>query len=162
MTGTTGVIRFMVAALFAAVLLSGVAAPGQAFAQERPAANAAQGKASLEVVVVRADKSSQVDPSLKELQRQLGFSGFTGFKLVSEESVKLAAGQESAVAGGVGFKLKTTLLDHDGAVARARIQVLKAAESRLDTTVRLQKGKAFIVKGPKVEGGAMIYVITYE
>lgn len=145
--------------------------PGAALAQDGPvqpakysqqAAGQQQGKATLDIVVVRADKSGKVAPSLKELERQLSFTGFTGFKVVSQDSMKLGKGQESSVAGGAGYKLKTELIGHDGERARVRVQILKGAETRVDTTVRLPKGKAFTVKGPKVEGGAMVYVITYR
>ena len=137
--------------------------PARYAPQDAPAAKAAQGKATLDVVVVRADRSGRVEPRLKELERQLSFTGFTGFRTVSEQSLKLGKGQADTVPGGAGYKLKTELLSQDGDKARVRMQILKGAEARVDTTVRLPKGKAFTVKGPKVkDGGAMIYVITYR
>ncbi len=128
-----------------------------------PSAQANQGKATLELVVVRADKSGKVDPALKELARQLSGMGLTGFSTVSQQSIKLGKGQADTVPGGAGYKLKTELVSYDDAKARVRVQIFKGSESRMDTTVRLPKGKAFTVKGPKVkDGGAMIYLITYR
>ena len=168
MTGNTNALcRSRAWTWLGVAMLFGAFASGDAMAQERPApkapaAQADQGKALLELVVVRADASGQVDPALKELQRQLSFTGFTGFKTVSTETLRMSKAQEASLAGGPGYKLKLTLVEHDGATARARIQVLKGTESRMDSTVRLYKDKAFTIKGPKVEGGAMIYLITYE
>jgi hypothetical protein len=153
------------------VLVGLLALPMAASAQDRPVrpanysaqgAGQQQGKATLDVVVVRADKSGVVAPGLKQLERQLSFTGFTGFKVVSEEAVRLGKGQESSVSGGAGYKLNTELVSFDDDYARVRVQILKGSESRVDTTVRLLKNKAFTVKGPKVDGGAMVYVITYK
>ena len=49
-----------------------------------------------------------------------------------------------------------------GKKASVRLQILRGAEARVDTTVMLPAGRAFTVKGPKVDGGAMIYVMTYR
>jgi len=122
-----------------------------------------QGKAQVEVLVVQADKSGKVDPRLKSLQRQLSFTNYTGFKVVSEDSVKLAKGQSDTVSGGPGYKVKLKLVSLQGSKASVRLQILRGSESRVDTTVKLPEGRAFTVKGPKVKGGgAMIYVMTYR
>jgi len=134
--------------------------PVQAVRHMEPAAN--PGKADVAVLVVKADKSGKVDPRLKSLQRQLSFTNYTGFKVVSEDAVKLSKGQSDTVSGGPGYKVKLKLVSVDGSKASVRLQILRGSESRLDTTVKLPEGRAFTVKGPKVDGGAMIYVMTYR
>lgn len=128
----------------------------------QPQAGPQQGKAQVDVMVVKADQSGQVDPRLKSLQRQLSFTNFTGFSVVSEDAVKLAKGESGTVSGGPGYKVKLKLVDIEANRASVRAQVLRGQESRLDTTVKLPSGRAFIVKGPKVQGGALIYVMTYR
>lgn len=180
MTGNTqqrawtrrGWLRCFGALALAGAVLAGTAAPSDALANpnrpvryappEGPSATANQGKAVVSVVVVKADKSGKVDPNLKSLERQLSSFGLTGFKTVSQESMKLGKGQSDTIPGGAGRKLKATMVSHDGEKARVRLQLLKGSESKLDTTVRLHKGKAFIVKGPKVPDGAMVYLVTYK
>ncbi len=167
MTATGNVmVRSLMALCLGAALMS-PAAP--AFAQARPVpvkheqpAGAQQTKAQVEVMVVKADKSGKVDPRLKSLQRQLSFTNFTGFEVVSEDSVKLSKGQSDTVPGGPGYKVKLKLVSLEASRASVRLQILRGQESRVDTTVKLPSGRAFIVKGPKVNGGALIYVMTYR
>lgn len=168
MSATGNLFRRVGAAFVVASGLALVATP--AFAQDRPVpvrhmqpqGGQQQGKAQVDVMVVKADKTGRVDPRLKSLQRQLSFTNFTGFSVVSEDSVKLAKGQSDTVSGGPGYKVKLKLVNIENNRASVRAQVLRGQESRLDTTVKLPSGRAFIVKGPKVQGGALIYVMTYR
>jgi hypothetical protein len=165
MTPTRSSLAARVAGLLMGAALVLPASP--ALAQERPVAvrhmaPQQQGKAQVELMVVKADSSGKVDPRLKSLQRQLSFTNFTGFSVLSEDSVKLAKGQSDTVAGGPGYKVKLKLVSQEQARASVRLQVLRGSESRVDTTVKLPSGRAFIVKGPKVNGGALIYVMTYR
>ena len=136
--------------------------PGVQAVKHMEPQGANQGKAAIDVLIVRADKSGKVDPRLKSLQRQLSFTNFTGFKVVSEDAVKLSKGQSDTVPGGAGYKVKLKLVKFEGKKASVRLQILRGAEARVDTTVMLPAGRAFTVKGPKVDGGAMIYVMTYR
>ncbi len=162
-------LRWVGALALGGAMVLGTAAPTAAranpnmpvrYAPTEAPAKAPQGRAALSVKVVKADASGKVDPSLKDLQRQLSF---TGFSMVSEHALKLGQGQSDTIpGGGPTYKLKTELVGHDAEKARVRIQIFKGSESRADTTVRLMKDKAFIVKGPKLSDGAIFYLIEYN
>ena len=146
-----------------AVLVAAVALPGLAFAQGRPsepipAAAPAVGPVSVDVMCVRATKSNdRVDPELKPLLKQLSFTGFTGFDLVSHNTDALSVGEEANFAIEGGRRLKVQLIDRDETAARMRLRLIGADGTKvLDTTVAVHRNRTFMVAGPRVGEDVLI------
>lgn len=127
-----------------------------------PAAPAAAGPVSVQVMCVRGTKSNdRVDPELKPMLKQLAFIDYTGFDLLSDSTVSLAVGADSTFAIEGGRKVKVELLDRDDMVARLRVRMFNSeGEKALDTTVSVHRNRSFMVAGPRVGDDVLIMPIT--
>lgn len=166
-TGATMISRMaryarVVGAALALMAAGAFIAPEVAMAQQRPAAQNQAGKVDLEVMVVHATNNGTVDPRLRDLQRQLEVMRFTGFKVLATSSDSLGEGQSSTVNVAGGRKLKVRLIEKDARKARVRIELYKGSDKKLDTTVTIPRDRAFLVMGPKHEGGTLIFPITVD
>ncbi|HHO49867.1 MAG TPA: hypothetical protein ENK18_03115 [Deltaproteobacteria bacterium] len=131
-----------------------------AHAQSGPRPEEAAGKVRVEVMVVHATHSGRVDPRLRNLQRQLDHTRYTGFEVISTSSDSLSPGQLSVVSVAGGRKVKIRLIERNNQQARVRIELYKGNEKKLDTTVSIPRNRTFLVAGPKFEGGVLIFPIT--
>ena len=120
----------------------------------------ATGKVQVDVMVVHATNSGQVDPRLQDLQRQLDHTRYTGFEVLSTSSEDLGQGQVANVTVVGGRKVKVRLIERTERQARVRIELYKGNEKKLDTTVSIPRGRTFLVAGPKYEEGVLIFPIT--
>ncbi len=118
------------------------------------------GKVDVEVMIVHATNSGRVDPKLEALKRQLNFTKYSGFELISAHPAALAAGQESSVNIVGGRKLKVTMLERNADSAKVRIRLSKSSDVLLDTTVRIHRNRVFTVAGPKHDGGVLIFPVS--
>jgi len=126
----------------------------------RPAANS---KARVEVMVVHATNGgTQVDPRLRDLQRQLDQMRFTGFSVLTTDTDGIAPGQVVTMNVAGGRKLKLRLISKDARQARVRIELFKGSDKKLDTTVSIPRNRTFVVGGPKFQEGVLIFPITVK
>lgn len=150
---------------------------GSAFAQSRPPvptdprppvatlpmpAAPVAGPVSVEVRCIRGtNANSTIDPELKELSRTLAYTRYTGFDLIDTHSDALAIGDEAIFPIQGGRKLKIQLIDRDETAARLRLRLVGADGSyQLDTTVRIQRNKTFMVMGPHLGDDVLILPVT--
>ncbi len=149
-----------------AVLVVAVALPGMAFAQGRPPdppiTAPVAGPVSVDVMCVKATKTNdRVDPELKPLIKQLSFTSYTGFDLISHNADTLAVGEEATFAIEGGRRLKVQLIDRDETAARLRLRLFGADGTKvLDTTVAVHRNRTFMVAGPKVGEDVLIIPVT--
>jgi hypothetical protein len=159
-TGTFG--KMMVGALVL-LLAAPMALPTSAFAEPpaRPGAAAApQGaRVRIEVLSVHATSSGPVDPRLRDLQKQLP-KMFTGFKLLSTHTDQVGVNQSTAFPLEGGRRMKITLLERGEQNARARIEVFKDDEKKVDTTVTIPRGEAFIMMGFAYQEGKLVFPVS--
>ncbi len=102
-----------------------------------------------------------MDPQLRELQRQLDHTRYTGFKVLSTSTDGRAPGQAPMVVTVEGGrKVKVRLIERSGNQSRVRIELYKGGERKLDTTVSIPRNRTFLVAGPKFDGGVLIFPIS--
>ncbi|MEO0605477.1 MAG: hypothetical protein AAF211_28865 [Myxococcota bacterium] len=118
------------------------------------------GKVEVSVMVVHATDKGEVDPRLEPLKRQLEIMRFEGFKLLSHDRDKLSDGQATTVSVVGGSKVRVKLIDRTNAQARVRIELYRDNDKRLDTTVRINRNRTFLVGGPKHQEGVLVFPIT--
>jgi hypothetical protein len=155
----------LVAGLFAGVL--GVGDAARAAPPERPAAGArgeqpGPNRARIEVKVVRATATGEMDPRLQDIAKELrsNFPQFQGFQLQSSHGDVLGANQDTSFTFDGGRKATITLLSRDDARARVRIELFnRVGERQVDTTVWIPKGKMFPV-GVKAEDGRLLLPVS--
>jgi len=122
--------------------------------QDNPA-----GRAHVDLMVVYANHSGQVDPRAAKLKTTFGSMGFTGFQVLSTHDAQLSAGQDTSVNVEGGQKVQLTLVSRTDALVKVRIQVSRNGQKVLDTTASSPPGKALNVGGTNYQDGKLVFVI---
>ena len=156
--------RILLVGLLAVGITLGLGAPAASLAQPsdkvQRSPEPTSGKVEVSVMVVHATDKGEVDPRLESLKRQFEIMRFQGFKLLSHDREELADGQSMTVNMVGGNKVRIKLLDRTNAQARVRIELYRDNDKRLDTTVRINRNRIFLVGGPKHEDGVLVFPIT--
>jgi hypothetical protein len=109
-----------------------------------------------------SNAGSGVDPSLRDLHRELGsLFSFTSYRLMREETLNLSLNQPASISAHEGrIILQITLVGLHRGVAEARIKVVREGMEILNTQVRLFPGRTVLVGGPRhLRGGVVIYAL---
>jgi hypothetical protein len=122
------------------------------------------GRSTVTVMVVHANHSGRIDPRLSDpaLRRQLATMGYNGAQVLSSSSSQLAPTQSTSVNVEGGRKIQVTLAASNAEQSRMRVEVFKGGEKKLDTTVTVKAGRAFVVAGTPYQGGVLLFPITVE
>ncbi len=137
--------------------------PVIAWADPVPAPRAAGvQKAPLRLMVVHANHSGSVDPRVADIARRFQDRGFTGFKLLSDQSQTLALGQAGGFSVEGNRRVQATVIELAAATAKVRIQTFAGGEKQFDTTVTLTRDKAFLMAGSSYLDGKLIFAITVD
>lgn len=160
-------IRFL---SFCAVLATALMlAPSDAHAQARPrtptqvqpATHApVAGKVSIKVQVIHANNSGHVDPQLKSVEDHLKFTRFSGFELLQTHDAKLSTNQDQTFQVAGGRRLKVKVVGQDSRAAKIRVQMTNDAGKVMDTTVSINRNRAFMLAGPDFKDGKLVLPIT--
>jgi hypothetical protein len=109
-----------------------------------------------------SDDSSGVDPSLRDLHKELGsLFNFKSYRLMRDETLNLSLNQPVSISSRDGtIILETTLVGLQKGVAEVRIKVVRDKSEILNTQIRLFPGRTVIVGGPRHRrGGVVIYAL---
>ncbi len=109
-----------------------------------------------------SDAASGVDPSLRDLHKELGsLFSFTSYRLMKEETVNLSLKQPASFSYREGrIILEVTLVGLQRGVAEVKIRVVREGSEVLNTQVRLFPGRTVLVGGPRhTRGGVVIYAL---
>jgi hypothetical protein len=109
-----------------------------------------------------SDDGSGVDPSLRDLHKELGsLFSFNSYRLMKEETLNLSLNQPVSISSRDGtIILETTLVGLHKGVAEVKIRVVRDKSEVLNTQVRLFPGRTVLVGGPKHRrGGVVIYAL---
>lgn len=109
-----------------------------------------------------SDAGSGVDPSLRDLHKELGsLFSFTSYRLMREETLNLSLNQPASISSREGrIILETTLVGLHRGVAEVKIRVVREGSEILNTQVRLFPGRTVLVGGPRhTRGGVVIYAL---
>lgn len=146
--------------------LSMAAFPATAFGQsprqaQVTASDEARGKVRIDALVVHASNDSQrVDPRLQGLQSKMARMGYTGFEVLDAHTDTISPGQTATVSVVGGRRLRVGFIERDARNAKVRIQLFHGSDKKLDTTVTMPRDRAFVVAGPKYQGGILLFPIT--
>ena len=126
-----------------------------------PAADVTAGKVEVVVSVVFATNAhNRVDPRLNQLTRHLSHLSYTGYELLSAESLALSKDKAQSFQLEGGRKLTVTLLARDDTKARLRVEIAGGSGKLLDTTLSVNRNGTFIVAGPKHKDGILVLPLT--
>lgn len=118
------------------------------------------GRVRIEVLTVYANHSGQVDPRLREIQRQLSTQPFTGFQLLSTHDDQLGGGQSASFPVEGGRRMRVTLEGRNEDRAKIRIELYKGDEKKVDTTVWVQRNRYFMFGGFPYQDGKLFVPVT--
>jgi hypothetical protein len=124
--------------------------------------DAPTGRAKVEVMVVYANKSGQVDPRAADVQRQLSSLGFTGCQVLSTHDAQLGPNQETTFNAVGGRRVQLTLNSRTEETANVRIEVNREAEMVVDTRVNIHRGRSMILAAGKHQDGKLVLVVTVD
>lgn len=147
--------------LLAALSLSALSVPAEAWAGNRPAltqnTRQTSNKVRLTLLVVHAtDTVTGVDPRLASLESSFRYFKYKGYKQLSSESADVATDGSNTFDIVGNRKVTVTLLSKDDNNVRVHVEVTGNNGKLLDTTVKVNRDGTFIVAGPKYQDGMLI------
>lgn len=120
-------------------------------------------KTQVTVMVIHAhNDNKKVDPQLKSVQRQLQFMQFTGFTLLDSYPANLLEDGEETFQIAGGRRLKVALVGRNDEKARLRLRMFGKKGKVLDTTVSIQRDRAFMVAGPNHNDGKLVIAVRVK
>ncbi|MCB9676075.1 MAG: hypothetical protein H6737_13210 [Alphaproteobacteria bacterium] len=142
-----------------------VALPNSALAQARPGQpvpathTEVTGKVSIQVQVVHANNSGVVDPDLEAVAANFKAFKYTGFQKLEAFDAKLAPNQEAQFNMVGGHKVKVMLVSRDSRQAKVRVMMFNDSGKVMDTTVAINRNRAFMIAGTSYKDGKLILPI---
>jgi hypothetical protein len=136
--------------------------PGPAasrLADQGPSVRSEAGRARVNVMVIYANRSGQVDPRLREMQRQLADLNFTGFEVLSTHSDQLGPNQSTTLTVEGGRKFEITMISFTAAQARVQIEMFSGSEKKWDTTLTVPRGRDMLAGGTPYQQGKLMFAI---
>lgn len=116
---------------------------------------------NLQLMVVHATNGAAwVDPKLGGIERHLKMLSYSRYQVLSTDKAVMKADKTTTFQVEGGRQVRVTLLSVTDARAQVRVEMLRASDKILDTTVSINRGGTFIVGGPKHEGGILLLPIT--
>ncbi|MEZ4316107.1 MAG: hypothetical protein R3F61_01320 [Myxococcota bacterium] len=155
--------------LFASLVLVGalvMVAPSAALAQARPGQpvpathTQVAGKVSIQMQVVHANNSGVIDPDLQAVAANFKAFKYTGFQKLEAFDAKLAPDQEAQFSMVGGHKIKVSLVSRDASQAKVRVMMFNESGKVMDTTVAINRNRAFMIAGTSYKDGKLILPIT--
>lgn len=120
----------------------------------------ATGRVAVQVQVVHANNSGEVDPQLQGVVENLSFLRYSGFALLDTHHAKLGINQDASFSLVGGRKLEVTLVSRDASAATVRVLMTSDKGVLMDTTVSIHRNRAFMIAGPSHEGGKLVLPLT--
>jgi hypothetical protein len=142
-----------------------VALPTDALAQARPGQpvpathTEVSGKVSIQMQVVHANNSGVVDPDLQSVAANFKEFKYTGFQKLEAFDAKLAPNQEAQFSMVGGHKIKVKLVSRDSRQAKVRVMMFNDSGKVMDTTVAINRNRAFMIAGTSYKDGKLILPI---
>lgn len=149
------------------------AAKPAAFRDARPAPEAIpqrlrkapyRGKVQVKMMVIHATNSSTgFDPAIKNLQSQLGFLNYKGFRLLFKNEMSLETESTRSLGLFDGKVIEVTLNSATQEKVEMRVRMYNPASPgavSLNTTVSVSRRGTFFIGGPKYQDGVLLLPIT--
>ena len=138
--------------------------PGQGFAaQSAPKAQENPGgRAHVDLTVVYANHSGQVDPRVAQLKTKFASLGFTGFQVMSTHDAQLGAGQDMTTNVEGSHRIELTLVSRTDSQVKVRIQISRNGQKVVDATQTFSPGKVNSVAGLNYQDGKLFLLIKAD
>jgi hypothetical protein len=115
----------------------------------------------LTVEVIKADRTSTVDPQLKALVKELApVLNYTGFSLVKRAELPMKPNQTSEVLLPSNRLMEMTFLGFEGQEARVVVRIKENNRETFRSTLILVDKGSVLIGGPPHEGGVLLLRIT--
>ncbi len=121
----------------------------------------AQMNVRLRVITAGNDGRAAVDPSLRDLYRQLGsLFSFTSYRLIREEHLSLYPSLPAAIQAHPGRFIEVTLVRQYREGAEVKVRVIREGRDILNTMVRLSPGRTVLIGGPRHGDRVIIFALS--
>ena len=112
-------------------------------------------------VIVASNDGRVVDPSLRNLYRQLGsLFNFTSYRLTREDHLALYPSLPAAIQAHPGRFIEVTLVRQYREGAEVRVRVIREGRDILNTLVRLSPGRTVLIGGPRHGDRVTIFALS--
>ena len=129
----------------------------------RPSVAAAFSGLQVNVEVIKADRSSSVDPQLKELVKELTpVLNYSGFTLLKKTVIGLDLTEKGEVLLSSGRLLELQLLGFEDSQARLLVKIVEKGQETFRTILLLVDKGSVLIGGPPQEGGVLLLRIGGE
>lgn len=112
-------------------------------------------------VILASHKGRGVDVSLQDIQKTLSqMFNYSSYRLLQGHSLLLAQDQTSRLTLTEDKELLVRYLQEQGGAVEIAVEILQAKKGIFRTKVKLKKGGALLIGGPKHEEGVLILAIA--
>ena len=119
------------------------------------------GKVDLQVLIVHGtDAHDRIDASLKPIMKHLRYLPHKGYTLLSSDHHDIAQGGHHSFPVEGGRRLDAKVLSVDARQAKVRVEMYQGKTRKMETVLAVYRNKAFVISGPKHDGGELILAIT--
>ena len=128
-----------------------------------PLSAAACSGLKVNVEVIKADRSSEVDPQLKDLVKELApVLNYTGFSLLKKSELRLNLKEKGEVILSSGRILELQFLGFEDSQARLLVKIMEKGKETFRTVLLLVDKGSVLIGGPPHEGGVLLLRIGGE
>ncbi len=112
-------------------------------------------------VITAANDGRAVDPSLRDLYRELGsLFSFTSYRLIREEHLSLYPSLPASIQAHPGRFIEVTLVRQYRTGCEVRVRVIREGRNILNTMVRLSPGRTVLIGGPRHGDRVIIFALS--
>ena len=110
--------------------------------------------------ILATNESDEFDPKLKPMEKQLRVMKYRSYRLLKEDSQSVPWKDNATFEIPGGRSLVISPQDSKDKQIALKVRLTEGAKPLLDTTVRLQNRRYFLLGGPPHEGGALVISIS--
>jgi hypothetical protein len=110
--------------------------------------------------ILASNQSDEFDARLKPLEKQLKVMKYRSYRLLKEDSQSVPWNDNATFEIPGGRSLAISPQDSKNKQISLKVRLTEGAKPLLETTVRLQNRRYFLLGGPPHEGGALVISIS--
>jgi hypothetical protein len=110
--------------------------------------------------ILASNQSDEFDPRLKPMEKQLKVMKYRSYRLLKEDNQSVPWNENATFEIPGGRSLAISPQDSKDKQIALKVRLTEGVKPLLDTTVRLQNRRYFLLGGPPHEGGALVISIS--
>jgi hypothetical protein len=110
--------------------------------------------------ILASNQSDEFDPRLKPMEKQLKVMKYRSYRLLKEDNQSVPWNENATFDIPGGRSLAISPQDSKDKQIALKVRLTEGVKPLLDTTVRLQNRRYFLLGGPPHEGGALVISIS--